>query len=89
MTMAERIEVYEEIEKANRKNLMRMKVKALHTEMVMDGRMYEARKVLHFLRDGSVHLWLGDTDWAVECALTDIGYKPHYSRNGNTATIYA
>lgn len=89
MTMAERIQNHEEIEKANDKLFRRWKTKELHHKMIMDGRMDEAREVLYFLRKGHITLGLGDTDCVVELALTDLGYYVWYSRNGYTARVSA
>ena len=88
MTMVERLEMHREIEETNRNSLRRMKVKALHMEMVSKGEMDEARTLLRFLRKGEINLGLNDEDTRVEIELTAIGYPVRYSRNYNRAYIH-
>jgi hypothetical protein len=88
MTMAERLEMQDEINKTNSKRIMRWKVMNLHREQVKRGEMEEAHLVLRLLRRRVVKLYLDDTSWNVQMALEDIGCKINCMRNGYTAEVY-
>ena len=85
MTMQEKLQIHEEIEKSNDKLARRWKLKNIHYEMVMNGQMQEAREVLRLLRRGRITLWLDDISWNVQTALENNGFQVIYSRNGNKA----
>ena len=85
MTMQEKLQIHDEIEKSNDKLARRWKLKNLHHEMVMNGQMWEANVVLRLLRRGHITLWLDDISWNVQTALEDNGFTVIYGRNGNAA----
>lgn len=88
MTMAERLEMMDEINEANSKRVMRWKVMNLHRDQVKRGEMEEAHMVLRLLRRGMVKLYLDDASWNVQTALEAIGCRISYMRNGYTAIAY-
>jgi len=64
-----------------RKNTKRGALKA-HVELVREGHLLAARKVLDLLRSGLVALGLGDDCYAAECALERNGFRGSALRTG-------
>lgn len=85
MSMKELIKVHAEIEQQNRKNVKRWKAKEIYRRFIRNGQFFEGREILRLLRNGSVTLWLGDTDWNVQTALEDAGFHIWFSRDGYKA----
>ncbi len=70
------------------KKIRRYKLIDTHRELVRQGKLSEARTVLKLLREGRVHLGLGDSDWTVEKLCEGVGCHISYNRRSYTATAY-
>lgn len=64
------------------KKIRRYKMMDAHRELVRKGKLLEAWLVLELLRKGSIKLYLGEVDYAVECLCEELGCRMNYDRNG-------
>ena len=89
MTMKEKVRIHVQIEEENERKLKQWKNRKLIMEFYplfcREGRLYEARLLLRFLRNGSITLGLDDDSARIEHLLEDLGFKAYYGRNYNTA----
>lgn len=69
-------------------NIMRYKLFEEHMKLVKVGRCEVARRILRFLRDKKICLWLSDADWETEQILYKLGFRVEIGRNGNKSTVY-
>lgn len=70
------------------KKIRKYKLMDVHRELVKQGKLLEARRVLTLLRNGKISLGLDDTDWAVERLCGDAGCHISYSGRYYTATAF-
>lgn len=69
------------------KKIRRYKLMDIHRDLIRTGKYQEAVLILKLLRRGYIKLYLGDTDFSVECICEEIGCRTNYGRNGYTATV--
>lgn len=68
--------------------LMRYALLKKHTELVRQGELDVARRILRFLTIKEISLFLSDADNETETILCEIGFKINYSRSGHKATVF-
>ena len=73
--------------KALEKNCIKYQLIVKHRELVKSGDLITAKVLLSFLRKNRITLGLGDADNAVERILENVGLRPSYGRNFNTASF--
>ena len=54
----------------------------LHQELVNNGELEVARKLLKFLISGAIKLYFCDTDWKLDNLLSKLGFKPYIDNRG-------
>ena len=69
------------------KNMVRYRLFDKHSKLVKGSEedMMIAKRILHFLNVGEIHLGLEDVAWITEHILSDVGVHFNYSRNGFSA----
>lgn len=70
------------------KKIRRYKLIEVHQNLVREGKLFMARKLLHFLQNGSIVLGLSDDDYEVERILEKVGCRSTYGRNFRSSTVY-
>ena len=85
MALKDMLLVHADIDRQNKENVKRWKVKTLYTSLVRGGQFSEAREILRLLRRGYLKMYLDDVSWNVQTALEGIGFPVRYSRNGVTS----
>lgn len=69
------------------KKIKRYQLMDTHRKLVREGKLLEARVVLHLLRTGGVKLGLDDVSWNVENLCESLGCKIYCRRNGYIAEV--
>ena len=77
-----------EIARTKNTNDLKSKVKSSHQILVREGKYSEARRVLQFLRYGSLTCGLGDVDWSVTLLLEKLGVRSITSSTGRCQDFY-
>ena len=69
------------------RKIRRYKLMDAHRKLVREGKLLEARDILHLLRKGRISLGLGDEAWNIERLCEELGCRIRYIRDGNIAEV--